>query len=273
MVWRPAQQRSLWDSHLPSDQLPISSEEAGPSAQPQQQHGFADTAPFSPRLHSPSQARPAPAAPAPDQAPQAAASAPPADALAAEAAAADAGQAAIPYDWAISIDERGGARVDSEGGRLLVGSGAEPDAEQQPGKEGGEPPPAGAGSSGASSSVGGGGQQPAVRASPGGGPSAGVRLAYKPEANMSTLMAFAQILLCQKDPPHCVFCTVVGSLRGGERAAGAGRVVEGQAAEAIAAMKEARAALGQGPMLSGVSSATINSGKQSVAACMPDFVP
>ena len=114
------QQRSLWDSaRLPSDQLPDGPEGSGPSGQ----HGFSDTAPFSPRMHAAQQpkqhgAQP-PAAAESDQAPSAAAvsASPPADA--------GPGQATIPYDWAISIDERGESRVDSGGGRLIVGGSGE----------------------------------------------------------------------------------------------------------------------------------------------------
>jgi hypothetical protein len=270
MVWRPAQQRSLWDSHLPSDQLPISSEEAGPPSSPlgQQQHGFHDTAPFSPRMHSPPPPRPTPPPAAPSQAPPAAASAPAADAPAQEAAA-DAGQAAIPYDWAISIDERGVARVDSEGGRLLVGSGADSDAVQQPDREAAGPPAAS--SSGAGSSLPTSILPPAGRHTPGDGPSAGAAPVVNSRQSEFPWVALVSHCATRVTQPHCAGCAMAGSLRGGQKAAGAGRAVEGQAAEAIAAMKEARAALGQGPMLAGVSSTSINSGERFLVFCTLDL--
>lgn len=263
-LWRPAERRSLWDSTpLPPDddgdddvrQLSSSSSDAA--------HALSETPPLSPRPVPPG-GPPADDAPAqsPAQAPTGQAMPLPGPvsvpelAQGSEGTAAADGGAKIPYDWAISIDDAGRASVESGSGRVAVGSG----------EERGQPDEAPEGSAASTMGSSSGPSEP-------GAPDGARRLGKSPGPGASVLklsrtldvkQALLRHLDCPLDPV-CRFtrrllslqsckCAGAGSLRGGQA------VVDGQMAEAIAAMRNAKALLGQGPKLHGIQAHSINSG-------------
>ena len=161
-LWRPAERRSLWDSTpLPPDDDDDDDSRHVSSSSSDAAHAPPDSPPISPRLPpplAPIESRPT-QSPAPVPAGQAMPLPGPvsvpesAQATGGTAGAAD-GQATIPYDWAISIDNGGLATVESGSGRLAVGSGQSRQPDQAPG-------------AGATSAVGssGGPSQPGAQAS------------------------------------------------------------------------------------------------------------